>query len=716
MNLIGLLRRWFGGHPGHERVAARDDTGDNGDNGGNGASGPNARNIEQAITLHEASRLDEAEALYQQILQRDPQHAQALHLIGVARHQRGDQRGALASIDAAIAASPQTALFHFNRGNVLNATGEARSAIESFETATRLDAHHMPSWLNLGRTCMQLTEHPRAAEALWQAFHLDANVPGLRFELATALIAVADRGGADGVSSDKRLHGEAAALLEQHWQEAPDAIGARLMLAHALEEQGHWTRAAEHFRAVTESDSISPEARARAYGSLANCCNRLGLMPEAVRHYRAALKTAPVGTPGLSDTASAIATGLAYDPAVTPQQLLDGHRDWAHRFAPRLATDAQSFARINRDADRPLRIGYLSPDFRRHPVSSLLAKTLEHHDRSNVEVFCYYNFPGADDITARIRRSAQHWRDIINTNDRDVAGMIRHDRIDILVDLAGHTTRNRLPALARKPAPVMVEWLGYYCTTGIPAFDWFISDPWSSPEAQQAWFTEKLYRLPHTRFCYEPYSFLPPVSDLPALKNGHITFGCLNNLSKLNNEVLSLWAAVMQQTPGSRLIIQAQALDDAPNRARFAAQAAACGLPMRRVELRGFVTLDKAALAYHEIDIALDPVPFCGGMTSLESLWMGVPVITLEQPLVAGRQTLSMLHNVGMEDCIAADREAYAGIAVRLASDTTQLAARRAALRERMRASPLLDYAGFTRDLEAAYRSMWHAFVAASQG
>ena len=711
MNVLGLLRSWLAGHTSVPQDSGRH----NARTSPQDTAEQHSADIDQAITLHESGRLNEAEAIYRRILARDPDHAQALHLCGVAQHQRGDQRAALASIDAAIAASPQTALFHFNRGNVLNALGEAQSAIASFETATRLDARHMPSWLNLGRTHMQmaaLADHAKAAEALWQAFHLDAEVPGLRFELATALIAFADRSGTDGASGNKRLHGEAAGLLAHHWQEAPDPLGARLMLAHALEEQSQLTAAAEHFRAVAENPAASAEARRLAHGSLANCCNRLGLMPEALKHYRAVMDMTPAGAPGLSDTASAIATGLAYDPTVTPQMLLDGHRDWARRFAPALpVTDA--FAHVDRSPDRPLRIGYVSPDLRRHPVTSLFAATLEQHDSRSLEVFCYYNFAGADEVTARIRRASQHWRDVIGKSDSELAQMIRDDRIEILVDLAGHTTRNRLPALAMKPAPVMVEWLGYYCTTGIPAFDWFITDPWNSPAGQESWFTEKLYRLPHTRFCYEPYPFMPAVSELPALKNGHITFGCLNNLSKLNNDVLTLWAGVMRQAPGSRLIIQAQALDDAPNRERFATQAAACGLPMPRVDLRGFVALDKAAHTYHEIDIALDPFPFCGGMTSLESLWMGVPVVTLEQPLVAGRQTLSMLHNVGMEDCITANREAYVELATRLASETARLSATRAALRARVQASPLMDYAGFARDLEAAYRHMWRAFVTA---
>lgn len=755
MTIQALLRRWFTPGPTRaERTAAE---------------------LERAVALHESGHLDEAEKLYLDIIDRDPRHAEALHLIGVAQHQRGHQGAALSVIDEAIAITPRKGLFHFNRGNVLNALGESRLAATSFETATRMHARHMPSWLNLGRTRMQLHEHAKAAEALWQAFNLDPSVPGLRFELATALIAAADRGAAVGTTAgapvveggNKRLHGEAAQLLRDFWQEAPDPPGARLMLAHALEEKGDLSEASAHFRALAEDEKLSREARRLAHGNLANCCNRLGLMPDAVLHYRAALElmaapatdagddlspesspapssdtapdpspasavtSAPASSPLASDlasnsasdeasnTMSAIATGMAYDPHVTPQVLLEAHREWARRFAPPLPDPASlatnAWPQLDRSSHRRLRICYLSPDFRRHPVSSLLAAALEQHDRSQVEVFCYYNFHGADDVTERIKAAVPHWRHIVDWKDDEVERMIHHDRIDILVDLAGHTHRNRLPALARKPAPVMVEWLGYYCTTGVPAFDWFLTDPWSSPAGQEAWFTEKLHRLPRTRFTYEPYAFMPPVNNLPAQGNGHVTFGCLNNLAKVNTPVLSLWARVLEANPTAHLVLQAQALDDGPNRERFAVQAAACGLPMQRVELRGFVPLDKAAQTYHGIDVALDPFPFCGGMTSLEALWMGVPVVTLEQPLVAGRQTLSMLHNLGLEDCIAANEQDYVAIASRLAADVGALAELRRTLRSRMRESPLMDYPGFARELEAAYRDIWREFLALSK-
>jgi predicted O-linked N-acetylglucosamine transferase (SPINDLY family) len=662
--------------------------------------------VDHAVGLHQAGRIVEAETLYRALLAREPDHAEARHLLGVALHQRGEQDAALAAIDAAIALEPGVAVFHFNRGNVQNALGKGRAAAESYARATAINPAHVASWLNLGRTLLRLGDHAAALPALRHAFALDPEAPALRFELATVLVTLADaRGG-------KPLYAEAANLLEGHWQDAEHARGARLMLAHALAESGSVSRAAEHFAAALHSaDGLDRAMLIRAHASLANCYNRLGRTREAASQYRAALALDPTQSAG----ASALVTCLAYEADCTPPMLLEAHRAWESSLSgarERVPTAAPAVA--DRDPERRLRVGYLSPDFRRHPVAALLAPALERHDRDAVEVFGYYNFAGTDAYTARLRNACAHWREVAHLDDDALDRLIRADRIDILVDLAGHTYLNRLAVLARKPAPVLAEWLGYYCTTGLAAVDWFITDPWSSPPGQEAWFSEKLHRLPHTRFCYEPYAFVPEVNALPAKERGHLTFGSLNNLAKLNPAVLLLWARVLGEVPGAHLVIQGQALDDEPNRRRFAALAAECGLPMERLELRGFTTLEEATRAYHGIDIALDPFPFSGGMTSFEALWMGVPVVTLEQPLVHGRQSLSMLHNLGLPELVARDADDYVAIARRLAEDTRRLAELRSGLRPRFAASPLMDYAAFAQHLDAAYRHFWRAHLAAA--
>jgi predicted O-linked N-acetylglucosamine transferase (SPINDLY family) len=344
----------------------------------------------------------------------------------------------------------------------------------------------------------------------------------------------------------------------------------------------------------------------------------------------------------------------------------------------------------------------------------MFAPVLERHDPQRVEVFCYYSFRGADVMTARMRRAAHRWRDIAVLDDGTVADSIRADGIDILVDLAGHTRDTRLLVFARRPAPIQVSWLGYFNTTGLATIDYFVTDPVSSPPGQERYFVERLVRLPATRFCYEPPEFLPAVNALPALSRGHVTFGCLNALAKLNDRVLALWARILAAAPSARLLLQAAALDDPLVQRDFRARATAHGIAAERLELRPFVPVERAAYTYHEIDVALDPFPFCGGMTTLDALWMGVPVVTLPQVMIAGRQSASILANLGLSELTAADEAGYVSIAAGLAYDLDRLAALRAGLRERFRVSPLVDYARFTADLEHAFTGMWNAWLEAS--
>jgi predicted O-linked N-acetylglucosamine transferase (SPINDLY family) len=403
---------------------------------------------------------------------------------------------------------------------------------------------------------------------------------------------------------------------------------------------------------------------------------------------------------------TSVLANLNYDVRSTPQQVFDEHRAWADSVAAFPQPVALHFA-DDRDPERPLRVGFVSPDLRRHPVSYIFAPVLAAFERKRVESFCYHNFTGKDVVTDRLMPLAAHWRDVAALSDDALLELIRADRIDILVDLAGHTIHNRLLVFARRAAPVQVSWLGYFNTTGLPTMDYFITDPHSSPPGQDCYYTEKLVRLPDTRFCYEPSEFMPDVNELPAVHNGHITFGCFNNLSKLNDDVLQLWARILHRVPQSRLVLQAAALDDAPNRMRFRLQAERAGLHSGQLELRGFMPVATAPRAYHDIDIALDPFPFCGGMTSFEALWMGVPVITLEQAMIAGRQTLALLRNIGLPELVAADKARYADIAVDLATDRLRLGTLRQSLRPRFAASPLQDYAKFTHAMEDAFRLMW---------
>ena len=688
MNLLGRLRR---------ALAIKPDE---------GAKSPAAEpaplfdrehQLERALSLHEAGDLQGASEIYEQMLARNPRDADALHLTGLVAHQSGQHTRAIGLISRAIEERPAAPRFHFNLGNALAALGQSRAAAAEFRRATELDPSHAAGWFNLGSASSGLGDYGTACAALRRAFELAPGMRGLRHALAQVLANAAATGLLPATS-----HAEITRLLQDHWQEAPDAIEARLLLAHSLQEDRKWSEAAQHYAALLESQ---PDFEV-AHNRLANCYNVLGRMREAIVQYHEVLRLSP----GNALAASAIVSCMNYDCDATPAQMLAAHTGWAQRFA---LSRTQSQAHPNsRDNNRRLRLGYVSPDLRRHPVSTLFAPLIERHDRERFEIVCYYNHPGADAVTKRIRAASDRWVDVHKWNDEQLANCIRHDEIDILVDLAGHTSYGRLRAYAGKPAPVQVSWLGYFNTTGLAQMDAFITDPYSSPPGQDAWFSEKLVRLPDTRFTFEAHEFYPLPGAPRQRKNGAVTFGCLNNLAKLNDRVLATWSRILAQLPGSSLLLQAQALEDAPNRDAFLARCEHAGIARSSIEVRRWSAAEESARTYHDIDIALDPFPFCGGMTSFDALWMGTPVVTLAAELVAGRQTAAMLANLGLSDLIATDADSYVALAVALALDGARLDHLRTTLRDTFAASPLCDHQKFTSALESAYQALWRQWLA----
>lgn len=360
-----------------------------------------------------------------------------------------------------------------------------------------------------------------------------------------------------------------------------------------------------------------------------------------------------------------------------------------------------------------LRVGYVSADLCAHPVGLFIEKVLGAHDAALIQPVIYCSGTTFDDISRSLQQSVQQktgdwaWRDVRGLDDAALAAQIRADAIDILVDLSGHTANSRLAAFAWKPAPVQISWLGYFATTGLPTMDFVILDPYHAPPGTEAQFCERIIRLPHNRFCFQPVPFAPQVTQPPCLKNGFVTFGSFNNTAKLNQQVLEAWAKILKAVPNSRLILKWRTFADGPYCQRTTDFFVAQGIAVERLELRPVSTHSQLLEQYADIDIALDPFPFSGGHTSCEALWMGVPVVTLPQSRVVSRQTWSFLNNIGLAGLAAADEAAYVQLAANLANSPQTLLVLRQSLRNKMRASPLCDVAGFTRLLEDAYRVAW---------
>jgi protein O-GlcNAc transferase len=404
---------------------------------------------------------------------------------------------------------------------------------------------------------------------------------------------------------------------------------------------------------------------------------------------------------------------MHYAPGFDAEALYAEARRWATAHAEALTAQAPAH-RNERSPNRRLRIGYVSSDLRQHPVGFFFAPVFTHHDKQAFELIGYAGVRHPDALTAQCQACADRWHEVAALSDEALAERIRTDCIDILVDLSGHTRGHRLLTFARKPAPVQVTAGGHYDTTGMTAIDYLISDRFHTPPGAERYFSEALIRLPHDYICYGAPEYAPAVSEPPMLKQGYITFGCFNNLAKVTPEVITLWAKILKALPGARLRLQTRELGDSATCARYHALFKEAGVAASRIALHGHIPHRQLLGAYGEIDIALDPFPYSGGLTTCEALWMGVPVITLTGHNFCGRHSTSHLANAGLPELITTTPEAYVTTALALAQDPGRLTSLRQDLRQRVAASPLCDAEGYTRELEAAYRGMWERYCESS--
>ncbi len=399
---------------------------------------------------------------------------------------------------------------------------------------------------------------------------------------------------------------------------------------------------------------------------------------------------------------------MSYDPACSDDEHLQAARSWAS-WAENQAGGPQPRPALRPPDGGPMRVGYLGADFCQHTVGLFVRGVLAAHDRQRVAVYVYSAGDVFDAVSQEIK-AASHWRRVHGLTDRALVAQIRADGVDVLVDLSGHTAGSRLRVFAHRPAPVQVSWLGYFATTGLSCVDAVLLDEVHAPASVQAQFVEPIVRLRGGRLCYQAQDWMQDLAVAPApnAKRGRITFGSFNNTAKYTPTLFAVWASILNAVPDSRLVLKWRNFNDAELCQRVHGQFEQHGVSPSRVELRG-PSFHKDMLAeYADIDIALDPFPFTGGLTSCEALWMGVPVVTLAGPRVVGRQTAAFLYAMGRAEWVAADVSAYVGVAVALASDPSSLLHWRTRLRATMANSPLCDVAGFTRALEQTLAGLLH--------
>jgi predicted O-linked N-acetylglucosamine transferase (SPINDLY family) len=448
---------------------------------------------------------------------------------------------------------------------------------------------------------------------------------------------------------------------------------------------------------------------AEAHSNLGIALQDEGKLDEAVAGCRRALELKP----GDAKTLSNLLLALQYHAGVTLSKLAAAHAGYDRLHAAPLRTARRRHDNV-RDPHRRLRVGFVSPDFGRHPVGYFLIRGLENLDRDQWETVCYCDRIIEDDLTARFQAAAMSWRDVSCLSDKELTEQILADRIDILFDLAGHTAKNRLPVFACKPSPIQVTWAGYAGTTGLEAMDYILADRYEIPVEAEDHYCERVLRMPNGYVCYDPPGDASPVSPLPALKEGYVTFGSFNNPVKINRLVVEVWAKILHRLPHSRLVLKFKGMSDSSIAEGLAEEFASHGIDPRRIECLGWSAHATLLAEYHRIDLALDPSPYNGGLTTCEALWMGVPVITCPGETFASRHSLAHLSNVGLTETIAGNPEAYVDLAVGLANDLPRLAAMRAGLRQRVAESPLCDGKRFAADWMHLFRGVWRDWCSGS--
>ncbi len=678
------------------------------------------------IILNDQGKLDEAVSSYRLALSLKPDFALAHNNLGNTLKAKNKLDEAIAGFRKAIALKADFAEAHYNLGITLTEQNKPDEAISCFRQALALNPDYLEAQYNLGVTFKNQGKLDEAVESFNRTLALK---PDFVLALNDLGIALKDQGKLD----------EAIASFQRALSLQPDYAVAHNNLGNVLYDRGRLDEATASFlRAL----SIKPDF-AEAHYNLGNALRDRYLLDEAVACYRRALDFKPdfalalnnmgialkdqgkldeaiascrqafTVKPDYTEAYSNLLMCLNYLTDIGQEEIFEQSLHWLEQVA-KTPPNPDSFHANNKDLDRKLRVGYVSADFRNHSVAFFIEPVLKAHDLGNVEVYCYANIDRPDDTTLRLQAESEHWHSISGQPDIEVVERIRRDEIDILVDLSGHTSGNRLLVFAYKPAPIQVSWLGYPNTTGMRAIDYRLTDAVADPQGEADNFhSEKLIRLEHGFLCYQPDASAPEVAAPPCLERDNVMFGSFNNLAKVTPEVIKVWAEILHKQPRSRLLLKSKGLADSEGRERYLLLFAEEGISAERLELHGWLPDPKNHLElYNRVDIGLDSFPYNGTTTTCEALWMGVPVVTLSGDRHAARVGASILHRVGLGESVAHSKEEYIALAVALAQDRQRLLTLRSSLRQKMRESQLLDKKLFTASLERVYRRMWKEWCA----
>ncbi|GAA4015295.1 tetratricopeptide repeat protein [Actimicrobium antarcticum] len=650
------------------------------------SSGPSTTLTAQfalALQAFNDGQLDASASLCHQILDVDPAHADALHLSGLINFSRGDLASCVSLIRAAIVQHPSEPRYFYNLGIALLKMGERIDAVAQFRTVIRLDPLHADAHGNLAVALHELGDLAPAIESHLNAIALK---PG-------DAVALTNYGATLNVDGQFQ---EAIKVLVQALAIDPDHVEAFNNLGLASQRTGYEAQAELFFRRAIE---LAPD-NATAHFNLADSMQKQSRLEEIISSCRAGLALRPNNDVAHSN----LLLYLQYSTLHTPEQVFAEHLQFARQFEEPLMRDWADHPN-SRDPERRLKIGYVSADFRNHAVAYFIEAILQNHDPEQVDVFCYHNHPEQDVVTERFMSIVPHWIPCFDMSDEQLAAKIRADGIDILVDLSGHTSGNRLLTFARKPAPIQITWIGCPSTTGLTAMNYRFTDNEMDPiGTTEIYHSEKLWRLPVSAQ-FSPAENRAPINELPALSSSDFVFACLNNIIKITPHAIRLWAMILQSVPHAKLMLGNSDNSQIQERLKIAFENE--GINKERLIFLPRLSLSDYLQIHQEIDLALDTFPYNGGTTTLHSLSMGVPVVTLAGVMPVSRCGLTILNNIGLTDFIANSSDEYIKKAQYFSRNLIELDSIRQSLKKTYAPSSETRSDLLTRSVEAAYRSMW---------
>ena len=641
--------------------------------------------------LFDFGKYAELEAGAQWLSVKFPNDGFAFNLMGAGQIEQKKYEQALISLRNAQALQPENPYFLSNLGNVLVTTGQNKDALPILEKAAALEPGLLAVQNNLGNALRALGRMDEAVSRYRQALTIQANSE-VQYNLAISLSA-------------QRNFSDAILVFKEVVQAKPLLIDVYPALADALRQDG---RIAEALECLQSAFTLDPD-NAKVWASYGEALRDANRLDEAIDAFIKALSYFPDPTHDFRQKVfSNLLFALNYQPDLSAEIIYSAYQDYDRQLGIPQRNNWRPHMNTT-DPDRRLKIGYVSHVFHNHVCKILLESLLENHNHSQFEIFAYANPPRVDSYTERYRQLVDHWVITSGWTDDEVAERIRADEVDILIDIAGHTSENKLAVFAKKPAPVSAHWAEYGYTTGLSAIDYYITDKFSNPPGSETLFSERPWLLDGPPFAYRADPGMGEVNESPAQKNGYVTFATLSRAIRINHKTIRVWSAILNSVPGSRLIINSGNFETTNAQAEMASRFAAHGITSDRLEI-GFTSPPWDVL--RRIDIGFDCFPHNSGTTILETLMMGSPVISLAGRPSVGRLGSSILGAIGHLEWVAQSEDEYVKIAINLANDIPRLAQYRVSLRREMLASPLMDEMGFTRSLESAYRQMWQIYCA----